>query len=182
METNFNLEKLKFPIGKCPKIDDVSKNDLENWIATIEEFPSKITDLTSTLSVEELNWIYRPKGWSIKQVVHHCADSHMNSFIRFKLALTEDVPTIKPYEEALWAELADGNSNDILPSLQIIEAIHVRWVLLLKSLGSTALKRQFIHPANIRISSLDETIGVYAWHCNHHLAHIEQALLNKGQF
>lgn len=182
MENNFNLEKLKFPIGKCPKIDDVSKNDVETWIATIEEFPSKIKNLTSSLSVEVLNFTYRPKGWSIKQVVHHCADSHMNSFIRFKLALTEDVPTIKPYEQALWAELSDGNSNDILPSLQIIEGVHARWVLLLKSLSSTELKRQLIHPVNIRISSLDETIGLYSWHCNHHLAHIEQALLHKGQF
>ena len=93
------LEKLKFPIGKCPKIDTVSETELENWITTIETFSSKIISLTKTLSVEELNWIYRPKGWSIKQVVHHCADSHMNSFIRFKLALTEDVPIIKPYEE-----------------------------------------------------------------------------------
>lgn len=182
MENNFNLEKLKFPIGKCPKIDDVSKNDVETWIATIEEFPSKIKNLTSSLSVEVLNFNYRPKGWSIKQVVHHCADSHINSFIRFKLALTEDVPTIKPYEEQLWAELADGNSNDILPSIQIIEGVHARWVLLLKSLEESELKRQFFHPANLKISNLEETIGVYAWHCNHHLAHIEQALLNKGQF
>jgi hypothetical protein len=182
MKNNLNLEKLKFPIGKCPKIDDVSKNDLENWIATIENFPSKIKKLTSTLSVEELNWIYRPKGWSIKQIVHHCADSHINSFIRFKLALTEDVPTIKPYEEALWAELADGNSNDISPSIQIIQGVHARWVLLLKSLGVKELKRQFFHPENLKIASLEETIGVYAWHCNHHLAHIEQAILHKGQF
>lgn len=182
MKNNLDIEKLKFPIGKCPKIDAVSKNDLETWIATIENLPSKIKTLTSTLSDEELNWIYRPKGWSIKQVVHHCADSHMNSFIRFKLALTEDVPTIKPYEEQLWAELADGNSNDISASIQIIEGVHTRWVLLLKSLSSTELKRQFFHPANLKISSLEETIGVYAWHCNHHLAHIEQALLHKGQF
>lgn len=182
MENNLSLEKLKFPIGKCPKTDDISINDLENWIATIEEFPSKIQRITSALSVEELNWIYRPNGWSIKQVVHHCADSHMNSLIRFKLALTEDVPAIKPYEEQLWAELADGNSDDISSSIQIIEGIHARWVLLLKSLSSTELKRQFYHPANLKISSLEETIGVYAWHCSHHLAHIEQALLHKGQF
>lgn len=182
MKNNLDLEKLKFPIGKCPKTDSISKNDLEIWIATLENFPTKIKTLTSTLSDEELNWIYRPKGWCIKQVVHHCADSHMNSFIRFKLTLTEDVPTIKPYEEALWAELADGNSNDISSSLQIIQGVHARWVLLLKSLGSTELKRQFFHPENLKISSLEETIGVYAWHGNHHLAHIEQALLHKGQF
>jgi DinB superfamily len=182
MKNDLTLEKLKFPIGKSPKIDEVSENDLKTWIATIEEFPLKIKSLTSTLSVEELNWVYRPKGWNIKQVVHHCADSHMNSFIRFKLALTEDVPTIKPYEEQLWAELADGNSNDISFSIQIIEGVHARWVLLLKSLGERELKRQFFHPANLKISSLEETVGVYAWHCNHHLAHIDQALLHKGQF
>ncbi|HEY6144352.1 MAG TPA: putative metal-dependent hydrolase, partial [Flavobacterium sp.] len=140
MENIFNLEKLRFPIGHFQKPDSISENDLKTWIATIENFPSKIKKLTSTLSVEELNWLYRPGGWCIKQVVHHCADSHMNSFIRFKLALTEDVPTIKPYEEQLWAELTDGNSNDILPSFQIIEGVHTRWTLLLKSFGSTELK------------------------------------------
>lgn len=182
MKNDLNLEKLKFPIGKFLRPDPISKNDLETWIETIENFPSKIKTLTSTLSVQELNWVYRPKGWNIKQVVHHCADSHINSFIRFKLALTEDVPSIKSYEEALWAELADGNSDDILPSLQIIEGVHARWVLLLKSFGEKELKRQFFHPENLKISTLEETIGVYAWHCNHHLAHIEQALLHKGQF
>jgi hypothetical protein len=182
MENTFNLEKLRFPIGEFQKPDSISENDLETWIATIENFPSKIKTITQILSVEELNWIYRPKGWSIKQVVHHCADSHMNSLIRFKLALTEEVPTIKPYEEQLWAELADGNSNDILPSLQIIEGVHARWVLLLKSCEKKELKRQFFHPGNNKSSCLEETIGVYAWHCNHHFAHIEQALLHKGQF
>jgi hypothetical protein len=182
MENNFNLEKLKFPIGQFQKPDFISQNDLKIWIETLENFPSKIKKLTSTLSVEELHWIYRPQGWCIKQVVHHCADSHINSFIRFKLALTEDLPIIKPYEEQLWAELIDGNSNDIFPSLQIIEGVHKRWVLLLKSFGEKELKRQFIHPTNNKTSSLEETIGTYAWHCNHHLAHIEQALLHKGQF
>ena len=182
MKNHLTLEKLKFPIGKFHRPDPITENDLETWIATIENFPSKIKNLTSTLSVEELNWVYRPKGWSIKQVVHHCADSHINSIIRFKLALTEDVPTIKPYEEALWAELADGHSDNILPSLQIIEGVHARWVLLLKSLGKKELNRQFFHPENLKLASLEETIGVYAWHCNHHLAHIEQALLHKGQF
>ena len=182
MKNDFCLEKLKFPIGKFLRPDPISKNDLETWITTIENFPSKIKTLTSTLSVEELNWRYRPKGWNIKQVVHHCADSHINSFIRFKLALTEDVPTIKPYEEGLWAELADGKSDDISPSLQIIEGVHARWTLILKSLGEQELKRQFFHPENLKIATLEETIAMYAWHCNHHLAHIEQALLQKGQF
>ncbi|MES2575521.1 MAG: putative metal-dependent hydrolase [Bacteroidota bacterium] len=182
MKNTFNLEKLKFPIGQFQKPETISQNDLDSWINNIESFPSRIKNLTENLSVKELNWIYRPQGWNIKQVVHHCADSHMNSLIRFKLALTEDIPTIKPYEEQLWAELADGNSDDIYPSLQLIEGLHKRWVVLLKSFSEEELKRQFIHPANNKISSLAETIGTYAWHCNHHLAHIEQALANKGQF
>lgn len=182
MENNFDIEKLKFPIGEFQKPVSISENDLATWITIIKSFPNRLKTLTKNLSVEELNWIYRPKGWSIKQVVHHCADSHMNSFIRFKLALTEDIPTIKPYEEQLWGELADSVSNDISPSIQIIEGIHNRWVLLLKSLDEKELKRQFYHPGNKKTFSLDETIGVYAWHCHHHLAHIEQALLYKGQF
>jgi len=182
METHFNLEKLKFPIGKFQKPDSVSENDIKTWIDVIENFPVKISHLTKNLSAQELNWAYRPDGWSIKQVVHHCADSHINSFVRFKLALTEDTPTIKPYEEALWAELADGNSDNILPSIQIIEGVHSRWALLLKSFGEKELKKKFIHPANNKTYCLDEIIGLYAWHCDHHLAHIEQALLYKGQF
>jgi hypothetical protein len=182
MENHFDLEKLRFPIGEFQKPDSISQNDLETWITTIENFPRKIKTLTENLSVDQLNWVYRPDGWCIKQVVHHCADSHMNSFIRFKLALTEDVPTIKPYEEDRWAELADGNSDIILPSIQIIEGLHARWILLLKSFGEKELKRQFTHPANNKTSSLDEIIGVYAWHCSHHLAHIQQAILYKGKF
>jgi hypothetical protein len=106
----------------------------------------------------------------------------MNSFIRFKLALTEYLPTVKPYEEAKWAELIDGKSDKIDPSLQIIQGVHSRWVLLLKSFKEEDFNRQLVHPANNRIYFLNEMIGLYAWHCNHHLAHIEQALFHKGQF
>jgi hypothetical protein len=148
----------------------------------IEQFPSKIVTLTDDLSIEKLNWQYRTDGWNIKQVVHHCADSHMNSLIRFKLALTEETPTIKPYEEAKWAELIDGIDNDISYSLQLITAIHYKWILLLRSLNKEQLSKQFVHPESKKVYSLDEVIGLYAWHCNHHLAHIEQALMHKGSF
>ncbi|MFL9830209.1 YfiT family bacillithiol transferase [Flavobacterium sp. ARAG 55.4] len=178
----FDLEKLKFPIGEFQKPNLITTDNLKNWIAIIEEFPSKVKLLTENLSVKELNWIYRPDGWKIKQLIHHCADSHMNSFIRFKLALTEEMPIIKPYEEDQWAELQDGLADDLSASVLIIEGVHARWVYLLKSFGEKELKRQFIHPATNKISTLEETIGMYAWHCNHHLAHIEQALLYKGQF
>lgn len=177
-----DIEKLKYPIGKYQKTDLISEDDIKFWIGIIEKFPNKIKQLTENLSVESLNWIYRPDGWSIKQVVHHCADSHMNSFIRFKLALTENMPTIKPYEEDKWAELVDGVSDYIIPSIQIIEGVHTRWVLLLKTFGEKELSRKFIHPANNKTVCLDEVIGLYAWHCNHHLAHIEQAIFYKGHF
>ncbi len=181
-EQLYDLERLRFPIGEFQKPNLISREILDKWITAIESFPARIRLLTATLSVEELDWKYRPKGWSIKQVVHHCADSHLNSFIRFKLALTEEMPVIKAYEEQLWAELPDGISNDLTASFQIIEGVHTRWVLLLKSFGEEELKRQFIHPATNKSLSLDEVIGIYAWHSNHHLAHIEQALFYKGKF
>ena len=137
--------------------------------------------LVKDLSPLELDYIYRPGGWTIKQVVHHCADSHMNSLIRFKLALTEDLPTIKPYFEERWAELADYH-NPISDSLIILQGVHNRWVTLLKSLDQEQLKRDFIHPEHQKRFTLKETMALYAWHCQHHLAHIEQALEFKNVF
>ena len=125
---SLTLEKLQFPIGKCPKIDDVSASDLKTWIASIEEFPSKIKALTSNLSSEKLNWIYRPKGWSIKQVVHHCADSHMNCFIRIKWTLTENNPIIKFYYENLWSDGIDNKTMTIEPTLQFLKGLHYQYI------------------------------------------------------
>lgn len=176
------IEKLKYPIGTFQKPEFISKNEIKIWIESIEKFPKIIKEKTENLSINQLNWMYRPNGWAIKQVVHHCADSHMNSFVRFKLALTEENPTIKPYQEADWAMLVDGISDDISPSLLILEGVHKRWVLLLKSFKEKELKRKFVNPESKKTSCLDEIIGLYAWHCNHHLAHIEQAIHYKGQF
>ena len=177
-----NEELLKYPIGKFIKPETISENQLKSWISEIENFPNRIKILTENLSIENISWEYRKTGWSIKQVVHHCADSHMNSFIRFKLALTEENPTIKPYEEHLWAALDDGIDNDINPSLSIIENVHKRWVLLLKSLTLKQFGRTFYHPESKQKVTLKEATGLYAWHCNHHLAHIKQALLTKTIF
>ena len=182
MGNDINLENLKFPIGRFEKPDVISENEIKVWIEIIESFPDKIKKLTHPLTKKELNWIYRPQGWSIRQVVHHCADSHMNSLIRFKLALTEEIPIIKPYKEAKWAELSDGNSDNIYPSIQIIEGVHSRWSFLLKNCNKSDLMKKFIHPENNKMYSLEEVIGVYAWHCKHHLAHIELAITNKGEF
>jgi hypothetical protein len=167
-----NTEELKFPIGKFKKPEVITRDNIKTWIAEIESFPERLKNEVDHLTDEQLNTRYRPDGWIIRQVVHHCADSHMNSFTRFKLALTENNPTIKPYAEDLWAELVDSKFYPISSSLQILEGIHERWTHLLKNLSSDQLKRTFIHPSSNEIVSIDENIGIYAWHGNHHLAHI----------
>lgn len=177
-----DIEQLKFPIGKFIKPNVISETELAHFKQQIEAFPSRILKLTKDLSVAQLNWIYRPNGWSIKQVVHHCADSHMNAFIRTKLALTEVLPVIKPYQEALWAELVDGTTDSISDSMLIIKGVHAKWSLLLQNLKASDLEKEYYHPDNNKNYKLDEVIALYAWHCNHHLAHIEQALFYKGQF
>jgi hypothetical protein len=176
------LEKLKYPIGDFKKPETISDVDIINWIKQIEEFPGKINELTSNLTTEELHFNYRLNGWNIKQVVHHCADSHINAFIRIKLALTENTPTIKPYQEALWANLPDGNTNSISDSLLLIKGLHARWTTLLKSLKPEDFEKEYYHPENNRNYKLNDAIAIYAWHCNHHLAHIKNALLFKNQF
>jgi len=176
------MKDLRFPIGEfsCPK--NITKGTIENWINDIESFPSKLSQLTKKLTREELNWIYRPNGWTIKQVIHHCSDSHMNSFIRFKLALTENNPTVKPYEESKWAELIDSLDNNISDSLLIIQSVHKKWCMLLKNLSELDLTKTYYHPGNNATITLKEFIGLYAWHCNHHYEHIVQALHYKNKF
>ncbi|HNP20102.1 MAG TPA: putative metal-dependent hydrolase [Fulvivirga sp.] len=175
-----DLEKLKYPTGKL-KYEKPTADLLKQGITDIENFPKKIKTIINGLSAEQLNWPYRPKGWAIKQVVHHCADSHMNAIIRFKLALTENKPTIKPYEEALWANLPDM-ANDLSDSIILLEGIHNRWTTLLKSLTQQELERTYVHPEYNKTFDLATTVGMYAWHCNHHYAHIKQALDHKGKF
>lgn len=177
-----DLENLKFPIGKFNKPDPITTAHTEQWIDDIAAFPNKVKTLINGLSDDQLSWVYRPGGWNIRQVVHHCADSHMNSFIRFKLSLTEDQPTIKPYDEAAWATMPDTTVTDPLISLQLLEALHARWVVLLRHLEAHELERTFIHPEHGRQFTVAVNIGIYAWHCNHHRAHIEQALKYEGTF
>jgi hypothetical protein len=176
------MENLQYPIGKYQKPDTITREHIEAWIEEITALPEKIKAITSRLSTQELHYIYRPEGWNIKQVIHHLADSHMNCLMRFKLALTEDLPTIRPYEQQLWSELADGVDDNIKPSLALLESLHYKWVVLLKSLNEQQLKKQFFHPAAQKVWELDATIGMYAWHGNHHLEHIKQALAHQGNF
>ncbi len=166
------LEKLKYPIGKFERPEIITKELVNKWIDEIESLSGRLKIEVENLSDEQLNTPYRPDGWTIRQVVHHLADSHMNSFIRIKLALTEEKPVIKPYFEKPWAELPDSKNLPIEPSLKILDGLLQRWVGLLKSLSEKELKRTFIHPEHKKEFSLDEIIGFYAWHGNHHLAHI----------
>ncbi|WP_343535552.1 YfiT family bacillithiol transferase [Pedobacter sp.] len=167
-----NLENLKFPIGKFQEPEIITTEHLKNWIEVIRHFPERIKSATAGLNEEQLQKQYRSNGWTIKQVVHHCADSHMNSLIRFKLTLTEDTPTIKPYLENLWAELPDAKDYPIEGSLKIIEGLHEKWTTLLTSLSEQQLERTFIHPESNERISLKKNIGIYVWHCQHHLVHI----------
>ncbi len=177
-----NLQQLKFPIGEYVSNTNISKALLNSWIQDIEGFPSKVEQLTENSTIAQLNWKYRPEGWTVKQVIHHCADSHMNSIIRFKLALTEERPKIRPYFEDRWAELTDSQDDNISDSITLLKGLHKKWVVLLRDLSEEALQREFIHPEHGKRFNLADNIGVYAWHCNHHLAHIKNGLMTNGKY
>jgi uncharacterized damage-inducible protein DinB len=165
----------RYPIGTFQLEGDIDRTLTNHWIEEIACVPKKLREAVTDLTDEQLDTPYREGGWTIRQVVHHIADSHMNAYIRFKLALTEDSPVIKPYEEARWAELEDSK----LPvdvSLMLIESVHIRLIVLLKALNEDERKRTFVHPES-GIVSLEKNIGLYAWHGNHHLAHITNAKL-----
>lgn len=176
------MENLKYPIGQFERPDNITKSHIDGWISDIRSLAERLNAEVKDLSEEQLNWIYRPEGWSIKQVVHHCADSHMNGFIRCKLAVTEDKPTIKPYIEAQWALLPDTLESPIEWSLQLLQSLHARWTVLLENFDESQLKRSFMHPEYGTEYTVEEAIGNYAWHSNHHLAHVVQAKDHQGQF
>ncbi len=176
------LEELKYPIGKFKWPKEVSVISISEYISVIEKFPALLKSEVEKLSEEELLFIYRPEGWNIRQVVHHCADSHSNAFTRFKLALTEDMPSIKPYLENLWAQLPDVINAPIEWSLEILDGTHKRWVMLMQNMDSANWKKSFIHPEHNRELKLESVASLYAWHCNHHLEHVKQAKNFKGKF
>lgn len=166
------MEHLQYPIGKFVKSENYSPTDQKNNINIISVFPEKIRNAVQSLSDQQLDTPYRPGGWTIRQVVHHCADSHMNALIRFKLALTENHPVINPYKQDAWAELSDCKSIPVASSLSILEGVHERWRLLLESMHETDFHKAYFHPEKGRHVLLEEALASYAWHCNHHLAHI----------
>ena len=170
-----DMELLKYPIGRVNYPKFITQINQEEWIQIISDFPSLVEKEVIELNTSELNQKYRPDGWNIRQVVNHCIDSHLNSFVRFKLALTEDNPTIRPYVEKLWAELPDTLDYDIKESLQMLISLHKRWVFLLENMTDKDFRKTFIHPDGDELISLDENLCIYAWHCQHHLQHIINA-------
>lgn len=172
-------EKLRYPIGKFKTPDSVSESDISSYIDIIEKLPERLIKEVKSLDESQLDTPYRDEGWTVRQVVHHVADSHMNAYIRFKLALTEDTPTIKPYLEARWAELADSKAPVNL-SLPIIEGVHKRWVIILRNMKSEDFEKKLFHPEHNKELILKNVAALYAWHCNHHLAHITELKKREG--
>jgi hypothetical protein len=161
---------LRYPIGKFERVETLTPDRHREFIDSIEATPENLAAAVSGLKPEQLDTPYRPGGWTVRQVVHHIPDSHMNAFIRFKLALTEVEPTIKPYFEDRWAELADAKAP-IEPSLALLENLHKRWVLLLRSLKPADWARKMRHP-ELGALTLDQSLAIYGWHGRHHVAHI----------
>src|SRR5258708_9466980 len=165
------MNDARYPIGKFHFEGPPSEDQRRELIDDIGETPAALRAAVGGLSAQQLDTPYREGGWTVRQVAHHVPDSHMNAYVRFKLALTEDEPTIKPYAEDRWAELADTKSTPIEVSLTLLEALHDRWVRLLRSLSAEDWKRTFRHP-DLGAMTLEKTLALYAWHGRHHVAHI----------
>jgi len=167
-----DLEKLRYPIGRFKMTEQPTAEHIQNWIDDIQQFPSDFRQIAQSLTEQQLNTPYRPDGWTLRQVIHHVADSHINSYIRFRWALTEDAPTIKAYDETLWAELLDAKTAPIELSLNLLEGLHQRWVILLRSFSESDLQKAFVHPESGKSIPLYKNIALYAWHGKHHLGHL----------
>ncbi len=169
-------DKLRFPIGGYDPPARISVEQVGAWIDEIARLPEDLRATVAPLSDEQLDTPYRPGGWTVRQVVHHLADSHMNAQLRLRWAITEDHPTIKPYFEKAWAELADARTAPITLSLSLLEGVHARWVYLARTLGPADYGRTFFHPEDNSDVRVDFNIGMYAWHGRHHLAHIQNLI------
>lgn len=167
------FEALRYPVGRFVRGTKAeTKERITTAIEVIELFPTLLRVEVEDLDDAQLDTAYRPGGWTVRQLVHHIADSHGQTLHRFKLALTEELPAIKPYKEALWAEHADARTLPVEPSLQIISGTHTRWVVLMRAMSEEDFQRAFHHPEQQRAIPLNEALELYVWHSTHHLAHI----------
>lgn len=178
--TELELEQLKYPIGKFSIPANYSTEYISNKIEEIETLPKRLENEVIHLTDEQLNTPYRPDGWTIRQVIHHCAESHMHCFIRLKWALTENNPVIKAYDEVLWSELPDNLKMPIQPTLDLLKGLHYRLAFIMKNLSESDLEKTFIHPSDNSENEIRKIIGMYAWHGNHHLAHITSLKKHKN--
>lgn len=171
----------RYPIGKFSRpTKPLTDSERESMIAAIAETPGKLRAAAKGLTDAQVDTPYRDGGWTLRQVLHHVPDSHMNAYCRFKLALTEDNPTIRPYDEKAWAELGDAKSKLITDSLNLLDALHARWVLMLKNMKPADFERKLVHPEMDAPLTLDFMLALYAWHGKHHTAHITSLRKIKG--
>lgn len=174
-----DMEKLIYPIGRGVLVDEITPVNIEEWIKNIEGVPTLLRISIKGLTDEQLDTPYREGGWTIRQIVHHLADSNINSYIRFKLAVTEDEPTIKTWEQSEWAILEDAKSLPVAVSVQLLENLHIRWVTFLRSLTPEDMKRIFVHPEGGKLT-VAENIWNYSWHSLHHIAQISSTRERNG--
>jgi DinB superfamily len=174
-----STQDLQYPIGKYEPPKQITGADVAEWLRDVEELPANLKRAVAGLDDRQLDTPYRPGGWTVRQVIHHLADSHLNSYSRFRWGLTEDTPAVKSYEESTWAELADAKTAPIEMSLSLLTGLHARWIMLLRSLSEADLKRTILHPEWGEIN-LDWMLSLYAWHSRHHVAHITNLREREG--
>ena len=165
------MEDLRYPVGRFQRPQSLEPKQRRAAVDTIAEAPTKLRAAIAGLTDAQLDTPYRPEGWTVRQVVHHVPDSHLNAYTRFKLALTEDTPTIKPYDEAAWAKLEDSKSTPVATSLALLDAVHDRWVRILRAMSPSDYSRTLMHPEN-GVMNLDQMLALYEWHSRHHVAHV----------
>jgi uncharacterized damage-inducible protein DinB len=169
----------RYPIGKFSYSSPLTPEQKQQFLDDIEQTPARLRAVVHDLSDKQLDTPYRDGGWTVRQVVHHVPDSHMNSYVRFKLALTEDEPTIRPYLEDRWAELPEAKQAPIDISLALLDSLHRRWMLVLKNLNDADWQRTFRHP-ELGAMTLEKSLALYAWHGRHHVAHVTELRKQKG--
>jgi uncharacterized damage-inducible protein DinB len=169
----------RYPIGKFQWSGEATAKERAERIAQIAACPAGLRTAVQDLDDAQLDTPYRDGGWTVRQVVHHVPDSHMNAYVRFKLGLTEDTPTIKPYEENSWAQLPDSRTAPIGMSLDLLESVHARWVLVLRAMRDTDFARRINHPES-GVQTLDRVLALYAWHGRHHIAHVTSLREKRG--
>jgi hypothetical protein len=171
-----DLEELRYPVGRFERLTTpLDRAARAALVDTIEHLPADFRSLVTGRTDAQLDTPYRPGGWTVRQVVHHVPDSHINAYIRMKFAITEDAPAIKAYDEAKWAQLPEAKSGPAEMSLALLDALHRRWVMFLRALPDADFARVYVHPEMGRVT-LDEAVAMYAWHCRHHTAHIRLGL------